>query len=86
MRISEKGRENTARIGTLLAWGSGAVGGAAFAVLAWLWFGVPGAFDLPHEGSDPYWWIGPLFITFLLSVVLFFIGVMLTWVKREQGG
>jgi CDP-diglyceride synthetase len=70
-------------VGKFVAALNGATALLSFTILAWLQRNSPWAFNLPHELPNPYWWVNPLILLFLVSLVASIGGLLLFAAKRD---
>lgn len=50
-------------------------------VLVWLWENAPWAFNQPEH--RPYWWVNPLIIVCLVSILVCFAGLLVFGATRK---
>ena len=70
-------------MGAFVAAISGSTALLSFTILGWLRRNSPWAFDLPHELPNRYWWVNPLILLLLVSLVTSIGGLLLFGAKRD---
>jgi hypothetical protein len=75
----------SARVAGFVAAVTGPVAVGSFGFLVWLWENTV-AFNHPEEDSDPYWWVDPLVIICLASIVVSFVGLLVFFATRKIEG
>lgn len=57
---------------------------ASLGVLLWLWESDPRAFSQPEHRPDFYWWVNPLIILCLVSILVCFAGLLVFGATRKH--